>query len=207
MAGGGEAASPPRRLVSRFGRWIEVDGLPAFDYTIDPHVDEGATWDPIVAPLSTRHWVVIGNRRINAVVDNHGTAALFDEHEGLRWITAPDPSGTGESIIDGQRGVVRSRVFGPTSFAVELDVAGFAITRTITAPEGEPPWVVVHVAIRNPGSTPQHFAHVERWAVRPRCAALGISVEAARENARRAVRYRVDTTGERVAATEERTAE
>ena len=188
--------------MSRFGRWIDVDGLPAFEYLPDPAGDGSRMWDPIVAPRTSRHWIVIGNRRINAVVDNIGTVALFDESEGLRWITAPDPGGTGESLLEGRPTTIKRVVFGPMSIAVDIEADGLALTRTVVVPEGEQPWVVVHVAIHNTGGSHVALDHIERWAVRPRCLNLGVTAAAAEEHARAAAGYEIEAAGGRVVATE-----
>ena len=192
--------------MSRFGRWTEEAGLPVFAYDADPESTPEALWDPVVAPPTHRHWVVIGNKRVNAIVDNWGTVALFDEYDGLRFVTAPDPGGTGESLVDGAPCTVRQRRFGPTWFSVDLGAAGLELTRTITLPEGEEPWFLIRVEVRNLDDVSRSVRHLERWAVTPRCVSLGIDPSAAREFAEAAVRYIVESAPGRVVARQERTA-
>lgn len=191
--------------MSRFGRWAEEDGLPVFVYDADPAATPEAEWHPIVRPPTRRHWAVLGNRRIKVLVDNFGTVSLFDEHDGLRFVTAPDPAGTGVSLVDGAAGTVIRRRFGPTWFAVELLFEGAEVTRTVLVPEGESPWLLVRVDVRNPGTTTRHLELTERWVLRPRCISLGIDEEAGRANAAAAVRYEAEAAGRRVLAREQRT--
>ena len=86
--------------MSHFGHWSTEADLPVFVYDAEQSAIPEAEWDPITAPKTRRHWVAIGNHRIQAVVANDGTVALLDECDGLRWITAPDPEGTGISIVE-----------------------------------------------------------------------------------------------------------
>ena len=193
--------------MSSFGSWTARDGLPVFRYVADPAVTPAAEWDPVVAPRSRRHSVVLGNRRVNALVDNLGSTALFDEYDGLRFITAPDPAGTGESLVNGASLVVRSRELGPTWLAVTGDADGLEVTRTVMLPEGEQPWLLIGVTVRNPGVESRAVEHVEQWTLRPRSLNLFTGAELTRENAAAAVRFVVTAAGGRVVAQEERTPE
>src|SRR5438046_757794 len=59
-------------------------------------------WDPILpigVPKTRRNWLMVGNQAVRLQCSNDGTVALFDETYGLRWLTAPDPVGTGVSVI------------------------------------------------------------------------------------------------------------
>lgn len=154
--------------MSAFGHWEEEDGLPVFVYDADPDTHPAATWDPIVAPETNRHWNLIGNRRITAVVDNFGTVALFDESDGLRWLTASEPAGTGTTEIDGTTLRARTRRFGPTWFTVEGEAAGVAVTKSVLCPDGEQPWVLIHVRLENLGAEPRLIEHTERWDANPK---------------------------------------
>lgn len=176
-----------RQGLSHFGDWIIEDGLPAFLYTCDHATDPAALWDTRSQGDTRRHWVGLGNRRIQMFVDNEGTAALFDEHTGLRWLTAPEPCGTGLSWIqeDGRRdwgslfgargGGEFRRTFGPTWFRVEHSDGGLHLERTILCPEGEAPWVLVRVRIR--ADRDASIRHIEEWAVRPRFFNLDVAID------------------------------
>ena len=121
MVLGGSALGSPRTLraagrgsmrpdagASPYGRWVRRAGLPAFVYEADQDAFPGAEWDPILAPRTRRHWIMVGNRAIRLQAANDGTLGLLDERDGLRWLVAPDPTGTGVSIVDeGARGVRR----------------------------------------------------------------------------------------------------
>src|SRR5262245_28741664 len=85
---------------SLYGRWILRDGLPAFVYDLDHESEPAAEWNPILSPPTRRNWLMVGNGVIRMQAANDGTVALFDEGDGLRWLTAPEPAGTGISILD-----------------------------------------------------------------------------------------------------------
>lgn len=176
--------------ASLYGKWEVRHGLPAFVYDADQSSLAAAEWDPLIAPRTRRHWLMVGNQAIRLQCANDGTVALFDETEGLRWLTAPDlrfnatplqPStGTGVSVIDdidrqwGSEFALRSgvpmRTFGPTWFEVKDAHAGLNLTRTILCPEGEVPWLLVHVqlALSAAATATRTIRHTERWALRPR---------------------------------------
>jgi len=200
----------PRRDAggSRYGRWVVRDGLPAFDYDADQDGLPEAEWDPIVAPPTRAHWVMLGNRAIGLRAANDGTLALFDESHGLRWLVAADPTGTGVSLLDddgrtwgsahaGRAGARAAlRTFGPTWFRVRDARAGLALERTVLCPEGEHPWVLVRVrlALAVDAPRPRAVRHVERWALGPRFLSLIASPAQRRLDAELAVSYAVAPT-------------
>ena len=55
---------------------------------------------------------MIGNRRIVLMPDGAGLVAVADEYDGIRYIVAPDPQGSGESLVDGRPLEVGDRRFG-----------------------------------------------------------------------------------------------
>ena len=199
------ALTPRGRAISAspYGRWVRRGGLPAFVYSADHETLAGAEWDPILAPPTRRHWLMVGNPAIRMQVANDGTVALFDEGDGLRWLTAPDPSGTGVSVIvesDGttwgsdytQRAgeMVPLRTFGPTWFEVVDRRAGLTLERLVLCPEGERPWVLIRVRLSLAANAPARtFSHIERWALRPRFCNFLSTPEQRRVNAERAVSY------------------
>jgi hypothetical protein len=215
-AGGrrGEPSAEPR--ASLYGRWVWRGGLPAFVYDADQEALDAAEWDPIVGPPTRRHWIMVGNRAIGMQAANDGTVALFDEGDGLRWLTAPDPAGTGVSILDdggrewGTDFAVRAgekpplRTFGPTWFEVEDAYRGLTLSRLVLCPEGEVPWVLVRVRLRLSRAAVGSRAvrHVERWALRPRFVNLLESAAQRRERAELAVSYAVTETVAGLAAEE-----
>jgi len=193
---------------SAYGRWVVRDDLPAFVYDADQDALPFATWDPVLAPPTRRHWTMLGNRALRIQAANDGTVGVFDESEGLRWIVAPDANGgSGESILDdgglrwgsawalraGERPSVRT--FGPAWFTVEDVSRGLTLERTILCPEGEVPWLLVRVrlALARDVQGPRDIRHVERWALAPRFLNLFES-EANRDRvASSAVAYEVTT--------------
>lgn len=203
--------------ASRYGRWTVRNDLPVFAYDADQESLPEAEWDPLLDPPTRRHWLMLGNRAIQMQVANDGTVALFDESKGLRWLTAPDPAGTGISIIEetgartwgsdfSMRGgdAVPVRTFGPTWFEIDDSYDGLRLERTILCPEGEVPWLLVHVRLQLDAAAaqPRSFRHIERWALKPRFLNLLLSREQRRENARLAVSYQVETGDEGLRATE-----
>lgn len=201
---------------SRYGHWVLRAGLPAFVYDADQDAIPEAEWDPITAPRTRRHWVMLGNRALSMQVANDGTVAVFDEGDGLRWLTAPDPTGTGISVLDDDGHVWGSafaqragettpvRTFGPTWFMIEDARAGLALERTLLLPEGEVPWVLVRVALvlARGARRPRQLRHVERWALQPRFLNLLESAAQRRERAALAVAYDVTTSSPGLVARE-----
>lgn len=198
-----------------YGSWTLIESVPAFEYTADHEAHPGAEWDTLLDGVTRRHWVGVGNRRLQAFFDNLGTVALWDEHDGLRWLTAPDPHGTGVSWIetDGARrwgtrfdarppGTTPTRTIGPTWLRVTVEHGGVAVERTVLCPEGEAPWVLVRV--RLVADRPLRLRHVEEWALRPRWMNLLAGPAAAERAARAGVRYAPHAHGARLRAVEER---
>lgn len=194
--------------ASAFGYWIVEDGLPVFVYNADHTTLDAAEWDPIVRPHSRRHWHMFGNRALQVQADNDGTVALFDEGDGLRWLTAADPRGTGVSLIREEDGATWStdfaqrageaiplRLFGPTHFEVRDRLRGLAVRRVILCPEGDIPWLLVRVSLElDPAAAaPRSLVHTEQWALQPRFLAFFQSAVARRETALREVRYDIET--------------
>lgn len=161
--------------------------MPMFVYTIDHVHAPFVEWIPIIPPntRSRRNWLMVGNQAIQLQAANDGTVALFDETLGMRWLTAPDPTGTGISVIEdggkvwGSEFALRSdqnnrnlplRIFGPTWFEVRDAHEGLSLTRTIVCPEGEVPWVLVkaRLTLAKNATRPRSVLHIERWALRPR---------------------------------------
>ena len=104
--------------MSLYGEWSTRGGLPVFVYRADHDVLPEAEWDPIQALPTRRHWVMVGNRSIQMQVANDGRVALFDERYSQRWLTAPDPAGTGVSLIEEDASAVSRRLrHGPATAA------------------------------------------------------------------------------------------
>jgi hypothetical protein len=192
--------------MSSFGTWVTRDEMPAFEY--------GA------ALAAEPHQLLIGNRCVQLCANADGTTGLWDERYGGRWLTLGDPTGTGSSTItesSGRRwgtasgewpaGTPPTRTFGPTSFEVACQNDGLRLERLTICPEGEAPWVLVRVRVRNASARPRRVEHVERWAVVPQFVNIGRSPEQRADDARSAVRYQVEAWRGGLAAIEERTAE
>ncbi len=198
----GPALDLHRAAASRYGRWVTVEDAPAFLYDADHESLPEAEWDPLLEPRTRRHWVMVGNRAIRMQAANDGTVALFDERDALRWITAPDPQGTGLSVVDDGSGPWSTeyarragsrpshRIFGPTWFSVRDARAGLSLTRTLLCPEGELPWLLVRVRLTLArGERRRSLRHVERWALRPRFVNLLENAAQRRARAEQGVAY------------------
>ena len=147
--------------MSAFGAWTTAYGLPAFAYTMDQDSDPRAEWDPVLDPLTRRHFVHVGNRRITLVADNDGRSDLFDEHTGLLWLTrgtGVTRLGTLSTDISGSE-----RVFGPTFAIVRVADDRVALERTVLCPEGEQPWVLIRLRVRNLLDEPVRLELTEEW--------------------------------------------
>ncbi|MEV0354182.1 hypothetical protein AB0H88_51295 [Nonomuraea sp. NPDC050680] len=147
--------------MSAFGAWTTAYGLPAFAYTMDQDSDPRAEWDPVLDPLTRRHFVHVGNRRITLVADNYGRSDLFDEHTGLLWLTrgtGVTRLGTLSTDISGSE-----RVFGPTFAIVRVADDRVALERTVLCPEGEQPWVLIRLRVRNLLDEPVRLELTEEW--------------------------------------------
>jgi hypothetical protein len=204
--------------MSRYGGWRVTEGLPAFDYTADHTVHDDAEWDPLIGPLTRQHWSVVGNRAVSLWCANDGTVALWDESDCLRWITAPDPDGTGISRIgvDGRTtwgsafaerpaGTVPVRTFGPTWFSVTATGDGISCERTVLCPEGDVPWVLVKVVLSSTDGASHGVVHDEVWRVRPRHALPATDATARRVLAEAVVSYETTRSHGCVRAQELRT--
>ena len=158
-------------MTSGFGHWTRIESLPAFAYTADQDIHAPATWDPITAPPTNRHWHHAGNQRVTLVADNAGLSGVFDAHDGYLWLT--ERTGVGR-LLDGttavastsyhERGPLPRRWFGPVFSRVAVD-GDVSLERTVLCPAGERPWVLVRVVVR--AARDARLTLVEEWAVRP----------------------------------------
>ncbi|SEG96698.1 glycosyl hydrolase 36 superfamily [Nonomuraea solani] len=156
--------------MNAFGEWTRVHGLPAFSYTMDQDGDPRALWDPILDPPTRRHVVHLGNRRITLVAGNDGRCDLFDEHTGLRWLTRD----TGVAAAGALRteGSTAERLFGPSFLRVRVADERLSLERTVLCPEGEQPWVLIRLRVRNLTADPVRLPLTEEWESRPADVAL-----------------------------------
>jgi hypothetical protein len=197
--------------VSNFGEWIERDGLPAFACTA-PYAPGEARGGAPASPQA----LLAGNRGVQLYACNDGTAALWDERFGGRWLTSPEPAGAGVSIVTGAGGATwgtdhphwpegrATRTFGPTWFEVACERDGLRLERLLLCPDGEAPWVLIRVRIENASGGRRGMRLTERWRVSPLF--LNLTLRPADRAAQaRTVRYRAEAAGQRIVAHEERT--
>ncbi|WP_433428262.1 GH36-type glycosyl hydrolase domain-containing protein [Nonomuraea sp. CA-141351] len=150
--------------MSSYGEWTMAYGLPAFAYTLDQERDPRAEWDPVLDPPTRRHFAHVGNRRITLVSDNYGLSDLFDEHTGLLWLTR----GAGVTRVGGLFTDISGseRVFGPTFAIVRVADERVSLERAVLCPEGDQPWVLIRLRVRNLLDSPVRLELTEEWEVR-----------------------------------------
>ncbi|SDJ48633.1 GH36-type glycosyl hydrolase domain-containing protein [Streptomyces indicus] len=164
--------------MSAYGRWIDDSGLPAFALPGGP---PPPAWNRVIDPPTRRRWVHLGNRRLTLVADTDGRCGLWDEYEDLRWLTEPEPRGTGVGRVteDGRELLTSARdeggdgdgpriVFGPTYVRASRETADLALERTVTVPEGEVPVVLIRVTVTNRRAGHVSWTLSEEWDVRQR---------------------------------------
>jgi len=199
--------------MSDFGAWIERDGLPAFSCAAAYAAGvarEGAPASPQA--------LLVGNRCVQLYAGNDGTVGLWDERYGGRWLTSPEPAGTGVSLVTEGDGATwgtaqaewpagrATRTFGPTWFEVACEREGLRLERLLLCPEGEAPWVLVRVRLTNTSDGARRVRHVERWRVSPLFVNLTVRADDRFQHAK-VVQYRAETGTGRIVAHEERTPE
>ncbi|NDC79330.1 MAG: hypothetical protein EBZ67_15900, partial [Chitinophagia bacterium] len=164
--------------MSLFGHWKQDAVDPAFTYLADPRTDPRTEWDPRVEPRTRRHIHLIGNERLTALVDNHGTVSLLDEVEGLRMLTRLDPVGTGATRVSAEGSgfgtdlahwpeQTPEQEFSVDGGTVRANDGRLAIERRLILPEGAHPWVGVELLISNLLDRPITVDIDEAWDVEP----------------------------------------
>lgn len=169
--------SPPQPGESAFGSWSLRRGLPVFDERAHPN-DAVCEWDPVLGPATHRHWCAMGNRWLQVVFDNYGTAAIRDTARGFRWLTPVGP-GSGATVVTAEGATPwatdRSRwpaswassapvrTWGPTWLTVAGEHAGVHVERTVACPEGDAPWVLVRSVVT--ATTTHRVVLTEEWEV------------------------------------------
>jgi hypothetical protein len=191
--------------MSIFGEWATENGLPVFKYSADPRSDPRIEWDTTLHGRTKRQWVGIGNRRLQLFVDNEGTCGLWDEHDGLRWLTSAEDRGTGVSLVDTggdlwgtdaarwPSGRPPLRSFGPTWFTVAAAADGLELTRSTYCLEGECPWALIRVVLHNSLNQQLSLTLSEEWSLRPRFVQLASTREQRTKVAREVVTHEIDT--------------
>ena len=206
-------------MASRFGDWETAYGLPAFAYLADHEVHPDAEWDTLEYGPTRLHWAGFGNRRLQVFAYNDGTVAVWDEADGMRWLTAPQPGGTGvfratepgaaatwsTAYAERPPGSTVKRLFGPTWFQVALAHDGLAIERTVLCPEGEVPWLLIRVRLT--AARPMTIRHLEEWTIRPLYPNMFVARTISAAVATECIDYLVEEHPRRVEATELRSGE
>jgi hypothetical protein len=166
-----------------FGEWLEIDGLPAYRYTLDQRTDSRASYHVTPDEDSTLNWHQLGNDDTIAVATNDGSVQLFDFSHGPRWMNygAPDDgrySGGFGYVRDGNQAYSTlfadsavtahtRRVFGVGYFDTRHDRAGLDVRRRVTLPFGRNSWLLSRVRLKNDTDRPKTVTHFEYWDVNP----------------------------------------
>lgn len=165
-----------------FGKWItDSFGLPAYEYTMDQHVDPRAVWDPKLAPKTTRMWFPIGNQRIVATAFNHGFVQLFYFEADPRWINYYEPE---LNNFTGGFGFVQEgsdvfttlysrrppqakykRIYGMGYFEKIVTYSNLCIDQCIYAPQGDLPVLISEVNLKNLSEHRRTLKYYEYWDV------------------------------------------
>lgn len=154
----------PKPLGSgAFGCWIsDRFGRPAYLYTAAP--GEGAAFTRREGPAGADdHWHQLGNFRVTASAHADGRVRLFDGTRGGKWV-----SPYSEHRITTWDGATlptagRRLVFG-TGYVQVSDAAGDVRSeRSVFAPFGDVPALVVEHRLQNLGAAPTEVEVVETW--------------------------------------------
>lgn len=163
-----------------FGRWtVDVDGLPAYRYTLDQTADDRALWTLSDGSTRRDHLFQIGNDRVIGVVDTDGFTQLFLKDRGPTFLNRVDRlngrTGGGYSWVatgDGDAwasafGLKRAsttveRVFGVQSAMHRAEDGELSVQHRVTAPAGDLPLVIDEVTLENHGKS-RSVVHWEVW--------------------------------------------
>jgi hypothetical protein len=162
------ADNPPGS--GRFGCWFEDrHGLPAYEYTRGLVTDLGLNYTRRDGDAGADdHWHQVGNTRITAMAHADGRVRLFDGTRGPKWVSE---FSAGRVTVDGAplaEGVQPRLTFGVgyVEWAVQDADTGVAARRTVYAPYGDTPMLVVEHEIANDGAAVRALAVRELWDAR-----------------------------------------
>lgn len=165
-----------------FGRWtVDVDGLPAYRYTLDNASDERAVWTLSDGGTRRDHLFQIGNDRIIGVVDTDGFAQLFLKDRGPSFLNRVDRlqgfTGGGYSWLapEGSEpwssapGLKRDsteveRVYGVQRARHRAQEGALVVEHTLLAPPGDDAMLIDQVTLENQGPATR-VVHWEVWDV------------------------------------------
>ena len=216
-----EAEEVSMATGGNFGEWTEVEGLPAFRYTLDQRRDPRARYSIREGEESTLNWHHIGNDETAAIATNDGWVQLFDFSHGPRWMNLWEPErgryagGFGYVFEEGKilptlfrdvdPAAATDRVFGTGYFDTRLETEGLEVQRRVFLPFGLSSSLLCRVTLRNLADRPRSLRHFEYWDVNPRWLAFGSTPEQRREAAE-ALHYEVEASERGVTAREVQTA-
>jgi len=194
---------------SAFGAFRWRAGLPEFVYTG-------------VGEAPARHFHMIGNRRIKMQVSQRGEVGLYDPHEAMRWLVAPQAGGTGghsqitEGAVEAEsariwgstfglwpQGPAAERIFGVNRFEIAATHKGLTLRRTVLMPEGEAPYLLIKLDLSlDASSAARSVTHCEIWPLEPRFLKT-FQGEKAREAATAGVTYQIVKSSNAIVARED----
>ena len=148
-----------------FGSWIQdAFGLPAYRYV--PPGDEDLNrynimWNGKLA-MATDHWHQVGNFRIAAMAYADGRVRFFDATRGPKWVSR---EGRCHVRVDGHA-VVKQKtplIFGMGYVQREIRSGDVTHVRTVYAPYGDLPVLMIEHRIENRSSTHKTIRIREVW--------------------------------------------
>lgn len=172
------AESPDGPGAKTYGAWCDFDATAL--------TGEGALVLPefVYAPtrelIGQRNWHVFGNRRIQVLAASDGGLGLFDESQGMRWLSYARPAHEDPHlVIHSREGSSAWRQWGAVEFRAQIfalqqvsrryQAQGIDVERTVFVPEGPHPWVAVRVWVTAAvDARPQSLRLSERWPLEPR---------------------------------------
>ena len=207
------AESSARRPLESFGAWGDFKAtaltgehafpLPEFVYA------------PTERLSTQRNWHVFGNRRIQLLAATDGGFGLFDESQGMRWLTYARAADKDPHLIIHSRAGSRDwRQWGSGDFRVQIFAVqqvhrhyqsdGISVERTVMVPAGAHPWVAIRLRVTAAaGAQSQSLRLSERWRLEPRFLQTWQSAQS-RDTAAGLVSYTIeeDPLHHRLSATE-----
>jgi hypothetical protein len=155
--------SPKPKGSGDFGCWLtDRFGRPAYLYTAAP--GEGAAFTRRDGPAGADdHWHQVGNFRVTASAHADGRVRLFDGTRGGKWVSPFSEyritTRDGQALPTGGRRLV----FGAGYVQSSEAVGELRTERTVFAPFGDAPALVVEHRLQNLGATSQDVEVVETW--------------------------------------------
>jgi hypothetical protein len=166
------------RSSSVFGAW---SGALSFNWSLDATATNAPTWTDSRGTVRRDHWHITGNDRLNVLLSDRGTVALFGTDRGERWLNELDESrlqlGGAFSYVrlgNASASELHCTAFqrdAPLEFGVgnvrstRLIARALRVDRRVFAPYGNHSFVVDALNVTNVGGAPLSFQLTEFFDV------------------------------------------